>query len=286
MPLNSKGYTDAALRDNFQPGQGYLREYAAYCMDVDHRAQVPTTLLVQCRHKILNYGSLPCKFPKIVDTNLQSGRQDMQASISDGGPRSICPPPVPTQPKTGSLQHFIDNASIFDDFGYNAFSDYEIQKIALFDMRILNCDRNGGNILVSKNHIYSRSRMGSNLSDSCDGNTVFHSDSTTFDYEYSTSDSDSQGSTDSACVLECIPIDHGYAFPTQLCINDFDWCWFNCPQIGRPTDPRLVEYLRELDVDEVIADIRVSKVKRLCVRHLHYAGCCRKRRRYLRRSGF
>jgi hypothetical protein len=87
-------------------------------MDVEHRAQVPTTLLVQCKHKSLNYGSRSLK--------------------------------LAPEPKTGSLQQFINSSSLFDDYGFGAFSDYEIQKIALFDMRILNCDRHGGNILVAR----------------------------------------------------------------------------------------------------------------------------------------
>jgi hypothetical protein len=222
MPLNNKGYTDASLRDHFQPGMGYLREFAAYCMDVEHRAQVPTTLLVQCKHKSLNYGSRSLK--------------------------------LAPEPKTGSLQQFINSSSLFDDYGFGAFSDYEIQKIALFDMRILNCDRNGGNILVVKQHLCGRSRNGSNVSDAS-----VEDDSASSGTEFSFDLQDASDCDESKSVgLELIPIDHGYAFPTKLCINDFDWAWYNFPQVDRPVDQRLVDYLSSINIDQLIDELQTK----------------------------
>ena len=50
--------------------------------------------------------------------------------------------------KVGSLQKFIDCDADFDELSHSLFSDFEVQKIALLDLRILNCDRNAANILV------------------------------------------------------------------------------------------------------------------------------------------
>ena len=52
--------------------------------------------------------------------------------------------------KHGSLQEFVNSEGIIGDYGVMKFSPEEIQKIAILDIRILNCDRNDGNIMVKK----------------------------------------------------------------------------------------------------------------------------------------
>ncbi len=52
--------------------------------------------------------------------------------------------------KHGSLQFFVAGAEEASDFGPSKFPDEEVRKIAILDLRILNCDRNEGNILVKK----------------------------------------------------------------------------------------------------------------------------------------
>ena len=43
---------------------------------------------------------------------------------------------------------FVDNRGGAEDFGASCFSDGNVHRLALFDLRTLNLDRHGGNILV------------------------------------------------------------------------------------------------------------------------------------------
>jgi len=52
--------------------------------------------------------------------------------------------------KIGSLQEFVQNDGASWDIGYGAFPTHEVQKIAIFDLRIFNNDRHGGNMLMKK----------------------------------------------------------------------------------------------------------------------------------------
>jgi len=54
-------------------------------------------------------------------------------------------------PKLGSLQAFCPSLGVAEDYSWSRFSAREVHKIALLDLRILNCDRNAGNILVVEN---------------------------------------------------------------------------------------------------------------------------------------
>jgi hypothetical protein len=50
--------------------------------------------------------------------------------------------------KIGSLQGFAASEGPIENFSSDLFSDDEIHKIAILDLRILNLDRNECNILV------------------------------------------------------------------------------------------------------------------------------------------
>jgi hypothetical protein len=102
------------MRAGVTPGQSYLREVCAYRLDTGHSAGVPPTGLVTCGHPKLNYlhGSSPA-------------------------------------PKLGSLQAFVPGSiGAAEDFAPARFAAAEVHKIAIFDLRILNCDRNAGNLLA------------------------------------------------------------------------------------------------------------------------------------------
>jgi hypothetical protein len=53
--------------------------------------------------------------------------------------------------KRGSCQKFMANNGVVSNISFNKFSTREVQKIAILDLRILNCDRNEGNILFRRN---------------------------------------------------------------------------------------------------------------------------------------
>jgi len=94
----------------FLPGEGAVREAAAYLLDVGG-AKVPQTALAQ------------------YDVENEHG-----VLITKGG----------------AFQVFVINEGDADDFGPGVFDVDEVHRIALLDIRVLNNDRHGGNILVTK----------------------------------------------------------------------------------------------------------------------------------------
>jgi len=57
-----------------------------------------------------------------------------------------------SETKKGSLQEFIKNVGNTMDFGSSLFSVENVQRIAQFDIRTFNLDRNGENLLVCENN--------------------------------------------------------------------------------------------------------------------------------------
>jgi hypothetical protein len=98
------------LRRGTRPGEGAVREVAAYLLDHDHFAGVPPTALVSCFVNQPTGGAV----------------------------------------KVGSLQQFVDSEGDCEERGTSHFPINEVQKIAVLDMRLANTDRNGGNILARR----------------------------------------------------------------------------------------------------------------------------------------
>ena len=102
----------ASVQRGCAPGEGAKREYLAYMLDQEsppaYRANVPETALVRMRHPALFGGA----------------------------------------EKVGSLMRFVANRGGAEDFGASSFALDNVQRLALFDLRTLNLDRHGGNILV------------------------------------------------------------------------------------------------------------------------------------------
>jgi len=106
----------------FIPGEGAQREIFAYQMD-NQFAGVPQTHLAEVSHWIFTDNTGKLGSPRLE--NLKT--------------------------KRGSIQQFIpDIQCSVDDIGYGKFSVADVQRIAILDMLLVNCDRNGGNILVRK----------------------------------------------------------------------------------------------------------------------------------------
>lgn len=227
MPANPKDHVGAGkegLREFFLPGQGCLRELAAYIMDEGGFCRVPATTLVHCEHESFHYPSLKSK-------------------VGTGTP----------YPKLGSLQRFIHGAELFEDLGPGLFSDLEVQKIALLDIRILNCDRNAANILVKRapvHELYGRARAASYDDDHITF-TSSSSDSDEYDGNGRLSPDDASKSS-SASAYELYPIDHGYSMPSHLKIFEWDWAWLHYPQVNRPVAPEIVKYMESLDIDDLL----------------------------------
>jgi hypothetical protein len=102
-------------------GQGALKEVAAYLLDHGVFCSVPQTVLASC--------------------DIQLGDGDEKDSVD--GQDSL-------ETKTGAFQVYVPNVGDAEDYGPGVFSVNAVQRIAFFDLRVLNCDRHGGNLLVTK----------------------------------------------------------------------------------------------------------------------------------------
>jgi hypothetical protein len=110
--LNPKG----KLKVPLMPGGGAIREVAAFLFDRNRFAGVPETLLIRdvCHAKFNN-------------------NHESQLIT-----------------KTGSLQKFVHNIGNSDSMGSTGFSVIDVHSIGILDIRLLNLDRNGENILLVK----------------------------------------------------------------------------------------------------------------------------------------
>ncbi|GJQ10343.1 hypothetical protein GpartN1_g2134.t1 [Galdieria partita] len=101
-------------------GQGALKEVAAYLLDHGVFCAVPQTVLASCD----------------IDLGGDNGSNLY-------GQDSL-------ETKTGAFQVYVPNVGDAEDYGPGVFSVDAVQRIAFFDLRVLNCDRHGGNLLVTK----------------------------------------------------------------------------------------------------------------------------------------
>lgn len=257
MMYNDKGHAgngEIGLRKYIKPGQGCIREVAAYILDVDNFCSVPPTTLVYFEHSSLNYKS--------------NSRGHIQ---------------MPMYPKCGSLQKFISAHDSYENLSSSIFSDFEVQKIALLDMRYLNCDRNSSNLLVlldstHSDHRYRRAIRSSSVtsqdssgnegyrrgnrstsvtSQDSNGNESHHVSENYLEFGTDDDYEDNESTyMKSNGVYTLVPIDHGYCFPTKLHVEDIDWTWFNCQQVKNPVHPEIKAYMLALDIDAAIAVLR------------------------------
>lgn len=250
MPNNPKGHAgngDVGLRQYFSPGEGYIRETASYILDKDNFCGVPPTTIVHCEHDTFHYPRTP------------KGSK-------------------PTFPKLGSLQKFIRAADTFEDISPSKVGILELQKIALLDMRLLNCDRNASNILIVRKppaSFYNKSSSGSSTkvtaatnangrkqeaksrssTPSSDGSMNYATSQMEF-HEFFFEDAIGSrympASTAFGEMYDLVPIDHGYCIPTKLQIDEFDWVWFTCSQVAAEVAPEIKEYMNSLDIDALL----------------------------------
>lgn len=104
------------LKKGTKPGEGAVREVAAFVLDHNHFSGVPPTALVACQQ---------------------------QANVA-GRVAEV------TGQKIGSLQQFVEADGDCEERGSSAFPVSEVHKIAVLDLRLANTDRNGGNILARR----------------------------------------------------------------------------------------------------------------------------------------
>ncbi|GAA0177543.1 nucleotide kinase [Lithospermum erythrorhizon] len=127
-PNNPKGFVGKALgqpglKRSVRVGETGFREVAAYLLDYDHFANVPPTALVKVTHSIFN-----------VNDGVNGDKLQRKTTVS----------------KIASLQQFIPHDFDASDHGTSSFPVAAVHRIGILDIRILNTDRHGGNLLVRK----------------------------------------------------------------------------------------------------------------------------------------
>eukprot|EP00873_Tetraselmis_striata_P033560 jgi/Tetstr1/453824/TSEL_040775.t1 len=134
-PNNPKGFVgrqlgDPGLKPSVRVGEAAIREVAAYLLDHDHRAKVPTTILVRASHSAFHVAP------------------DAAAATGGEGSADSSPTRMPT--KLGSLQEYMPHICDSSDVGSTRFNKQNIHRVGILDLRLLNTDRHSGNLLVRK----------------------------------------------------------------------------------------------------------------------------------------
>lgn len=128
-PNNPKGFVGKALgqpglKRSVRVGETGFREVAAYLLDYDGFANVPLTALVKVTHSIFN----------VNNDGVSGNNHQQKEQIS----------------KIASFQKFIPHDCDASDHGTSSFPVAAVHRIGILDIRILNTDRHGGNLLVRK----------------------------------------------------------------------------------------------------------------------------------------
>ena len=119
-----------------QPGTGCYREVAAYLLDAGSVCGVPETTLAEARHRNFSFGGRG-------ETCAAGGGGKGIHSLVERESRII-----PT--KVGSLQAFVEAEATMDDLSPSVLPTFEVQKVAVLDMRLMNADRNAANLLARR----------------------------------------------------------------------------------------------------------------------------------------
>ena len=201
-PNNPRGYQGKLGQQSFRTGvlsgEGAVREVCAYLLDTDNFSGVPATTMVEVYHpSFKNLGdSQQSSDATSIYGNVFLSEDEFQLSteVSDNQNANLI---SPEQKKIGSLQTFVDSDDLAENYCSDLYSAQEVHKIAILDLRILNLDRNEGNILLKK--IQKRNKKNEAIVD-----------------------------------YKLIPIDHALSIPSSLEIYSYDICWMSWEQANAP----------------------------------------------------
>lgn len=234
-PRNRRGIQlglPLASRGGWYSGEQYTREVAAYILDACSGSihGVPPTTFVEGYHS---------SFSNISHSSSHS----LSSSLSGG-----------CVPKLGSFQIFLNEMQNIQNFGSKDFTDYEIQKIALLDLRIFNADRNLQNILHLEK--FEPASFVSLL----DATKALEAEKMMITVQQPNQGLRPGGGGALARRLIRVryltPIDHGLSLPDRINLGWADWEWLSWPQVKKPLHPRLRKAFLETNIDETIAIMR------------------------------
>ncbi|KEP61056.1 UNVERIFIED_CONTAM: phosphatidylinositol 3- and 4-kinase [Hammondia hammondi] len=268
-PCNPRGYEgrigQAGFRGGVLSGEGAGREYAAHILDSLYNcpAGIPPTTMVEACHPAFCY-----KSPVQLGT---TGDHLMMNSYMAAAPESDAQTPAAMQLKwkAGSLQQFAQAKESCGDYNPLLFSVSDVHRIALFDIRVMNLDRNDGNILVAPLHTFQDITASLNRSESAghehvSGRLAQHQQKmmsrqlaskllrsvssvgcvgrpTGSDTAATHAATEAAHAAQSLVTPEgqqtkfrLIPIDHGLILPDVIDVATVDLVWFDWPQCKMP----------------------------------------------------
>ena len=128
-------------------------------------------------------------------------------------------------PQRGSLQKFVPHEKESWDIGPGVFIREEVHAIALLDLRLLNADRHGGNMLLS------------------------------YSFSETTSNDVNEEEAEEGASPHLTPIDHGFCLPAFPFIGDSWFEWISWPQCHEPLSRAAKNYIANIDVEADVHDI-------------------------------
>eukprot|EP00178_Gracilaria_changii_P006377 TRINITY_DN209_c0_g1_i2.p1 TRINITY_DN209_c0_g1~~TRINITY_DN209_c0_g1_i2.p1 ORF type:complete len:715 (-),score=137.35 TRINITY_DN209_c0_g1_i2:5475-7619(-) len=134
----------------FYPGEGAYKEVAAYLLDHDRFARVPQTALAMWSDVPDKNGhETPYARHSFSSDTAESFSSDEQF-LSEGNCVANDHDASHWRTKMGAFQVYVENVGDADDYGPGVFDRDQVHRIAVLDIRTLNHDRHGGNILVTR----------------------------------------------------------------------------------------------------------------------------------------
>lgn len=210
----------SGLRRGIKPGEGAVREVAAFLLDHHHFSGVPPTAMVTClqrRHSADITGAVSLQEAKLgslqqfvkADGDCEE-RGSSVFAVKEVRSSSVCHTKVARQMQSMTPDCVCRCCSITVCRQHDCIQNtagpltsdacwLQVHKIAVLDIRLANTDRNGSNILARRNG------TGWNL----------------------------------------IPIDHGYCLPSTFQDISFEWLYW--PQARAPFNEDTLNYIQNLD---------------------------------------
>lgn len=226
-PNNPRGHIGEigtpGLRQGIRSGEAAAREAAAYLLDSSngHYSGVPFTTLADIEHPEFHLNG----------RNMFSG------------------------PKRGSLQEFVKHDDVAGNLSAKTFPISEVHKIGILDIRLVNTDRNDGNILIQVDKFFKDPEKPRKNSSVPFRPRSLQKASLAREL-IRDSETRSRSNTSVQQEMRLVPIDHGYSLPDILEIAWCDWVWMNWPQAKIPFDRETREFIEKIDIDRDVKQIK------------------------------
>jgi len=230
----------------------HRNEVAAYLLDREGFAGVPLTVLVECTHNFFA-STQRARSPKKSPPSSGNNRRRSSTSPSPPSPTSavIDPSQATLTTKIGSLQKYMDYEAQSWDMGSSLYPAREVHRIGLLDIRILNLDRHGGNMLVLNGEGERRRLTPDHWSE-------FDDDDDDEDNNY-----------------HLVPIDHAFSLPdiTRLNCSDLWFEWYNWSQTSQPFSEETLNYVEKINLESDVDLLLSLKVRRECIETMILTTC-------------